>query len=293
MEFRDFIQLLITGISEGSIYALLALGFTLIFKCTNVISFAQGEFAVLGSLLMITFSEFLRLPVAVSFIITVIAVGGVGALFELTTMRPLVRGSASILNIIIATIGVSMVLKTVAKLFWGREPIGLSSFGGDKPIEFLKAFVHPQSPWILSLSLVILAAMIIFLDYTRQGRALKACAENAFAAKLMGISTQHVVFYSVVLSAALGAASGILIAPITFAQYDLGVIYTVKGFSAAVVGGIQNPLGAMVGGILLGLLETFGVFFLSSGYKDVITLGVLLFVLFLMPEGIFSSREKR
>ena len=293
MEFRDFIQLLITGISEGSIYALLALGFTLIFKCTNVISFAQGEFAVLGSLLMITFSEFLRFPVAVSFIITVIAVGGVGALFELTTMRPLVRGSASILNIIIATIGVSMVLKTVAKLLWGREPIGLSSFGGDKPIEFLKAFVHPQSPWILSLSLVILAAMIMFLDYTRQGRALKACAENAFAAKLMGISTQHVVFFSVVLSAALGAASGILIAPITFAQYDLGVIYTVKGFSAAVLGGIQNPLGAMVGGVLLGLLETFGVFFLSSGYKDVITLGVLLFVLFLMPEGIFSSREKR
>ena len=293
MESRDFIQLLITGISEGSIYALLALGFTLIFKCTNVISFAQGEFAVLGSLLMITFSEFLRFPIAVSFIMTVIAVGGVGALFELTTMRPLVRGSASILNIIIATIGVSMILKTVAKLCWGREPIGLSSFGGDRPIEFLKAFVHPQSPWILGLSLVILAVMIGFLDYTRQGRALKACAENAFAAKLMGISTQRVVFSSVVLSAALGAASGILIAPVTFAQYDLGVIYTVKGFSAAVLGGIQNPLGAMVGGVLLGLLETFGVFFLSSGYKDVITLGVLLFVLFLMPEGIFSSKEKR
>jgi branched-chain amino acid transport system permease protein len=133
----------------------------------------------------------------------------------------------------------------------------------------------------------------MFLDYTREGRALKACAENAFAAKLMGINTQHVVFYSVVLSAALGAASGILIAPITFAQYDLGVIYTVKGFSAAVLGGIQNPLGAMVGGVLLGLLETFGVFFLSSGYKDVITLGVLLFVLFLMPKGIFNPREKR
>jgi len=293
MEFRDFIQLLISGISEGSIYALLALGFTLIFKCTNVISFAQGEFAVLGSLLMITFSEFLRLPLVVSFIITVIAVGGVGALFELTTMRPLVRGSASVLNIIIATIGVSMVLKTIAKLFWGAEPIGLSSFGGDRPIEFLKAFVHPQSPWILSLSLVILAAMIVFLDYTRQGRALKACAENAFAAKLMGISTQHVVFYSVVLSAVLGAASGILITPVTFAQYDLGIIYTVKGFSAAVLGGVQNPLGAMVGGILLGLLETFGVFFLSSGYKDVIALGVLLLVLFLKPEGIFNPREKR
>lgn len=293
MDARDLVQLLATGISEGSMYGLMALGFTLLFKCTNVISFAQGEFAVLGSLVMVTCSEGLALPLALSFLLTIASVALVGAVFELTTIRPLIRGSASVLNIIIATIGVSMVLRTIAKLAWGREPLALPAFGGDKPIEFLQAFVHPQTPWILGLSMLILGGMIVFLDYTRPGRALKACAEDAFAAKLMGISSQRVVLASVVLSAALGAASGILIAPVTYAQYDLGVVYTMKGFSAAVVGGIENPLGAMVGGIFLGLLETFGVFFLSSGYKDVITLGVLLLVLFVMPEGIFSTTGRR
>jgi len=292
LDITDLIQLLITGITEGSAYALIALGFSLIFRCTNVISFAQGEFVVLGSLIMVTFHEFLGAPVVLSFAITVVVVGSVGALFYNFTIRPLIGSSASILNMIIVTIGVSMVLKTIAKLFWGREPIGLSSFGGDEPIRFMSAFLHPQSPWILAVSLLILAGIIGFLDYTREGKALKACAEDSFAAKLMGISTQRIVFYSVILSAMVGAVSGIIIAPVTYARYDLGIIYTIKGFSAAVLGGIKNPVGSMVGGIILGLLETFGVFFMSSGYKDVISLGVLLVVLFFKPEGIFSSHAE-
>ncbi len=287
MSFDQFLQYIFSGITSGSIYALTALGFTLIFNATRIINFAQGQLVMLGGMMAITFHE-VGLPMWVCFlgaigVVTLISMG-----LEQVAIRPLL--GKSVLAPIIATVGASFVFETAAMLIWGRDARALPPFTGDTPIAIGGATLAPQTLWVLGLTLVIVTALQIFYRRSLYGKAVRACAVNPEAARLQGISYQRVVLFSFALSGAISAAAGVMITPISFMSYSSGSLLGLKGFAAAALGGMGNPIGAVVGGFMLGLLEALGVGVVSAGYKDAIAFVVLLLVLFLRPAGLLGAK---
>ncbi|MBZ0258184.1 branched-chain amino acid ABC transporter permease [bacterium] len=283
------LQYLVTGLSIGGIYGMVAIGFNIIYNATGIINFAQGEFVMLGGMIMVTLTAALGLPTAAAFILTVIIVAIIGGLFERIAIYPL--RNAGVLTMIIVTIGGSIVIKGAAMLIWGKESYILPHFSGEDAIVILGAAVLPQTLWILGIMFVTVAALTLFFRYTLVGKAMRACAANRTAALLSGIEASRMVCLSFVLSAAVGAIAGIIITPISLVDYNRGFMLALKGFSAAVLGGLGNSGGAVAAGFILGILESLGAGLISSAYKDAISLIVLLVILFVRPSGLFGNRD--
>jgi branched-chain amino acid transport system permease protein len=282
---------MVTGVTIGSIYALTALGFTLIYNATDIINLAQGEFVMLGGLVAITLSK-AGLPLPICFFGSVAIVTIVGMVFEQLAIKPLLR--ASTLSQILVTIGASLALQTAAMLIWGRESLPLPHFSGEKPLWIGGAAILPQTLWVLGLTLVIVVALQYFYRRTVTGKAVRACSVNPTAARLMGISYSRVVLLSFAVSAAISAAGGVMITPISFMGYTNGAMIGLKGFAAAILGGLGNPAGAVAGGLFIGVIEalTMGLPISgSSGYRDAASFLVLLIVLFVRPTGLFGSKS--
>jgi branched-chain amino acid transport system permease protein len=284
------VQYLVSGLTTGSIYALIALGFCTVHNATGIVNFTQVDFVSLGGLVMYTFLLGWGLPIPIAFILAVGVVTAVGGLVELTAIRP--AKSKSIVILIFITIGVSILMRGVFKLIWGKNQMALPSFSGENPIEVLGAAILPQSIWILVITISVVALLHIFFNHSRFGKAMRATAMNPRAAALMGVNVNRIILLSFALSGALGAVAGIIIVPITTLSYDIGVILGLKGFAAAVLGGYGNSLGAIVGGVVLGLLESLSAGMLTSTYKDVLAFAVLLAVLFVKPNGLLGYGEK-
>jgi branched-chain amino acid transport system permease protein len=283
----QFLQYVFSGITSGSIYALTALGFTLIYNATDIINFAQGELVMLGGMTAIALYG-AGLPLWAAFLGAVVIVAMLSIVFQQLAIKPLL--SKGVLAQVIATVGASLALRTAAMLIWGREAKPLPPFSGDTPIRVAGATLLPQTLWVLGLTLVIVLALQLFYRRTLTGKAVRACAINPLAARLMGVSYSRVVLLSFAVAGAISAAGGVMIAPISFMSYSSGALLGLKGFAAAALGGLGNPLGAVVGGLLLGLLEGLGVGYVSSGYKDAIAFLVLLLILFLRPQGLLGAR---
>jgi branched-chain amino acid transport system permease protein len=288
---------LIPGISLGTIYALIALGFTTIFRVTEIINFAQGEFVMLGAMCMATFTRTLGLPFPVAFLLTVSLVTAVGALTEWLTIRPIRQ--APVASLIIVTIGCSILLRGAAMFLWGKNALPWLEIGSQEPLTLAGGVrVSPQTLWVLAITLSVVLLFHLFFEHTMAGKSMSACAVNRKAACLMGIPVERMVLYSFALSGALGAVSGIVISFNFFPVYDMGVSLGLKGFCAAILGGLGHNLGAVLGGITLGILESVGAGFLSrvahvsSGYKDVTALLVLVIVLVVKPTGLLGSRTR-
>ncbi|MBI2015179.1 MAG: branched-chain amino acid ABC transporter permease [Candidatus Rokubacteria bacterium] len=291
MTFTDqLLQFVLSGVMVGSIYALIALGFTMVFNATEAINFAQGEFVMLGGMSAVAFYG-ARVPLPLACLLAVLLVTAVGLLFERFTLAPLKR--VSVMNLIIITIGGSIFLKGSAMLTWGKDAASLPSFSGDTPIRVLGATLLPQAIWILGTSLVVVAAVRLFFDHAAVGKAMRAVAANRFAATLMGIDVKLMVACSFALSAAVGAVAGIIITPVALTAFDRGTILGLKGFSAAILGGIGSGPGAVLGGLLLGVLEAMGAGFVSSGYKDAIAFLLLILMLLIRPQGLCGARGSR
>jgi len=282
------LQFAVSGVTVGSIYALVALGFTLIFNATGVINFAQGQFVMLGGLIATTFANTLAWPLALAVVTAIALTAAVGAVMERLTIRPM-RGR-SVFTLIMITLGVSIVLETAALLIWGTDPIFLPSFSGDSPIPFFGATLQPQMIWVLGGAVLAMAALWAFYRFTIFGQAMLACSINADAAASVGINRGRMVMVAFSLAAALGGLGGVLVAPITSTGYSIGLIMALKGFSAAIIGGMGSSLGAVIGGIGLGLVEAFGTGLISSGYKDAIALGLLIVFLVFKPEGLLGGK---
>ncbi len=283
----QLLQFLVTGITVGSTYALVGLGFALIYNASDVVNFAQGEFVMLGAMTAIALlAAGLPLPLAagVATLLTVL----VGLLLERFAIEPAL--GAPVVTTIIITIGAAIFLRGVAMLLWGKDFHSLPAFSGTTPIQLGGATLLPQSLWVLGLTVLLVTLVRAFLNRTLLGKALLACSFNRAAAQLVGINVRVMLRLAYGLSAGLGALAGILIAPITFSSYEAGVMLGLKGFSAAIVGGIGNPMGAVVGGLLLGVLESLGAGLLSSGYKDAIAFLFVLMVLFFEPTGLFGHK---
>lgn len=284
---EQLLQFLVTGITVGSLYALVGLGFALIYNASDVVNFAQGEFVMLGAMIAIALlAAGAPLPLAAlaATLLTVVA----GLLLERFAIEP--AKGASVVTTIIITIGAGIFLRGVALLLWGKDFHSLPPFSGDAPIQLGGATVLPQSLWVLGVTVLLVALVRIFFNRTLLGKALLACSFNRVAAQAVGINVRVMLRLAYGLSAGLGALAGILIAPITFSSYEAGVMLGLKGFSAAIVGGIGNPMGAVAGGVLLGVLEALGAGLISSGYKDAIAFLFVLMVLFLKPTGLFGYK---
>lgn len=290
MQFDQFMQYLISGITSGSIYALIAIGFTLIYNSTQLINFAQGEFVMLGGLIAVSLYSAAGLPLILAIIIAIAIVTVIGVIFERLAIRPL--GSSSIITLIIVTVGASILIKNVAMILWGRDPQTMPPFTGDTPIPVLGASVVPQTLWVIGITIISVILLQLFYKRSIIGKAMKACSINPSAAQLMGINTSFIVMLSFAMSAAFGAVAGVLITPISMTSYSVGSFLGLKGFAGAVLGGLDNPLGAVLGGLLLGILESLSVGVIDSGYKDAIAFLILLLVLFLKPSGILGKRIK-
>jgi branched-chain amino acid transport system permease protein len=287
--FSQVLQFLLTGITIGTIYGMVALGFNIIYNATGIINFAQGEFVMLGGMFMVWFTTVLKIPMIAAFALSVIMVTIIGALFERLAIYPLKR--PSVLILIMITLAGSIIMKGSAMLFWGKETYTLPHFSGEEPFYLFGATILPQTLWILGIMFVVVIILAGFFNFTMLGKAMRACAVNPTAASLVGISVKKMVLLSFALSAALGATAGIIITPVALMEYDRGAILALKGFAAAVLGGLGNGVGAVVAGLLIGILESLGAGLISSGYKDAIALLVLLLVLFVKPSGIFGVSE--
>jgi len=288
MGLESLVQFALSGLTVGSIYALAALGFTLVFNATGVVNFAQGQFVMLGGLIATTFANTLEWPMPAAVAAAVVLTALAGGLIEILTIHPM-RGRP-VFTLIMITLGVSIVLEMAALLIWGTDPIFLPSFSGDTPIPFLGAMLQPQMLWVLGVAVAAMLALQAYYRYTMAGQAMLACSINPVAAAAVGIDRRRVVLAAFVFAAALGAIGGVLIAPITTTGYSIGLLMTLKGFAAAIMGGMGSSLGAVVGGIALGLIESMSTGLVSSGYKDAIALGILLVFLIVRPQGLLGAR---
>lgn len=285
-----YIQLFFSGITIGSIYAMVALGFLIIYNATGIINLAQGEFVMLGGMITVTCYHTLHLPIFLSCIVAVLIVTAVGALFELTCIHPL--KNPSVLGLIMITIAGSILFRGISMFLWGKEEHGIPTFSGDNPISIFGASVPPQVFWILGVICTVLVILFLTFKYTLIGKAMRATAANSTAAYLMGISVRKIVLLSFAISAGLGGVAGVVLTPMTMMSFDRGTPLAVKGFCATVLGGLGNPVGTVVAGLFLGLVESYVTALISSHYKDVIALIILLFVLFVKPSGLFTRAEE-
>jgi branched-chain amino acid transport system permease protein len=289
MALADLIQFCFAGIMVGSIYGLVAVGFNIIFNATGAVNFAQGEFAMLGGMLGAGLLTATGLPLPVVIVLTVMAVTAIGIVFERLAINP-ARG-APILNVIIITIGASIFLKGAVMVTVGKNAAGLPAFTGEQPIRVLGATILPQALWIVGVALAIMVGLHLFFSRTLVGKAMQAVAIDREAARLVGINVGRMVMLSFALGAAVGAVAGIIITPVTLTIYDAGTMLGLKGFAAAVTGGLGNTLGGIAGGLVLGLLEALGGGLIASEVKDVLAFLLLLFLLFFRPRGLFGRAD--
>lgn len=302
MNSDQILQLLIAGVTVGSIYALIALGFVVIHNVTGVINFAQGEFAMLGAMIAVTLLQDtsifnrsvtvgLNWPLPVAIALATLLTAAIGMALYRFAIRP--ARTRSIIVQIIITIGAAITLRGLALIVWSTDTYRLPDFSAGPSIHVGQAVITQQDLWMIGTALVLLLLLYLFFQRTLLGKALRACAINRTAASLMGIDVNTMTFLAFALSAGIGALAGIVITPKTFMSYDAGAFLGLKGFVAAAAGGLKNETSAVVGGLALGLLETLAAGLLSSGYKDAIAFIVLFIILFLQASGIWRRGAMR
>ncbi len=284
-----FFQYLFAGITYGSIYAIVAIGYNIIYNTTGIINFAQGEFVMLGGMIAISLLQIVPLPVAIGLAVCITMV--IGAIIEILFIRWM--DSPSVLRLIIITIGISILLREVALHIWGESIRSLPYFYGNEITTFSVGSVRlsPQVLWVIGTCSVMVVGLSLFFKFTPTGREMRACSANRTAAILCGISTRNMVTLSFMLSAGLGALAGCVMSPITYTQYDSGAGLAIKGFTVAILGGLGNSMAAVAAGLLLGIIEAFSVSVVPLVFQDAIAITLLLIILFVKPHGIFGSGE--
>lgn len=283
----QFLQFLFSGMTSGAAYALAALGFTIIYNTSGVINFAQGEFIMLGGMFSAALLA-VGVPLPLSIALAIVLTGIVGLIVEKLAIEP--AKDAEVVTLIIITIGASLTLRGLIQVWLGKGNHALPAFSGDTPIRVLGASLLPQSLWVLGVALVIVLILGWFFGKTLLGKAMLATSYNKLAARLVGVNTKLILLLSFGLSAVLGAVGGAILAPITYTSYDIGIMLGLKGFVAAVLGGLGGGAGAIAGGLILGIAEAMAAGYISSAYKDAVPFVLILLILFFRPGGLFSAK---
>jgi len=275
----------LSGITVGFVYALVGMGFTVIYNSSGIINFAQGEFVMAGGMSMV-FVLATGISFSSAFVLAVIATSILGVL--LWKLTDLSRDSSQV-SLIILTLGYAIFLRGLAEVVFDKELHTIPSFVGDGAFEIYGAILSHQSFLIILVSIFIVIALWLFFKKTRLGKAMIAASDNVEAAKLMGINIKKILMLNFAISASIAAIGGALLTPITSTNYEVGIMLGLKGFAAAIIGGLSNPFGAVLGGLILGVMEALVAGYMSSEYKDAVAFIIMLAILFFRPGGIFSN----
>ena len=281
-------QLLFTGLGIGSIYALVALGFVLLIRAASVVNFAQGEFSMLGAYAMVVLFSVLGLPYWLCIPIAVVVMAGFGVLFAGATYWPLRhRGQ---LPVIISTIGASIFLANIVLFAYGPSPAVLPGLFDDPGFEVGGVFMDSQYLAIIGITILMVLLQYLIFEKTLLGKKLQATSQDKEMASLLGIPVAVMVLITFGYSAALGGLAGVLVAPVLFVSVGMGALISLKAFAANIIGGFGDIPGAIVGGLSLGIVETFGAAYISVPYKDAIAFALLLLFLLIRPQGLFGEK---
>ena len=285
-----YLTVLISGLVIGSIYGLIALGYSMIYKSSGLLSFVQGDIMTLGAFLGLTFYSYLGLPFVVSLLLTVLCAVAFGFALEKGVIRPLLNKNVMAVYIVLATIAISYIVQNGSMVAWGSITLNFPSIFGVSTIRIGNINVQPEAIMCIAVGFVCMLLLHFYMTKTRLGTSMRAASMDAMAAESCGIDVSLSTGLSWGLSAVLAAIAGILIGPIYGVYTTLGATNGRKGFSSAVIGGYGNMYGAILGGIILGLVETFSASLISSTYKNLIAYCLLLIFLLVKPTGIFNEK---
>jgi branched-chain amino acid transport system permease protein len=282
------LQFLVNGVGIGCIYGLVGIGFAVIFNSSGIVNFAQGAFVMLGGILAYLLFK-AGMPLWVAGILAVLATALLGAAIQLLIVQPLFKRRSALFMMILATLAIAVIIENAVLHLVGDQSFSFPGFTPGPPFSWAGVAIDRQMIWIVLVSITLVGLLIALYRYTLIGKAMKACAINPQVASILAIPVERMLIYSFAMSAALGAIAGILITPTQYTAYHIAVPFSVNGFVAALIGGLGNPVGAFVGGIIVGLLQSYSVLFFSAGYKEVVTFSALLVFLFMRPGGLFGS----
>jgi branched-subunit amino acid ABC-type transport system permease component len=293
MTVDQFVQTMLGGLAIGCIYSLIALGISMIIRATDILHFAQGEMLMIGSMMGLGAFRLEDMPFGFVLLAGILGGGLISVLVEFVVYRTLRRRRVALINVMIATLGVSIVLQNVARLAWGSEPLRYPTLFVSRGIVVAGFAVSPQLLWIVLLSALMMGVLIVFFRYTRLGIAMQAAAQDPDVARLMGINVDRTTTYTFAVSGMMAGAAGVLLGSLFFASFNMGFLIGIKAFVAATLGGLGSVAGAMVGGLIFGLIETFSGTLISTAYKDAVGMVVLIVILLFMPTGLLtrSGRE--
>jgi branched-chain amino acid transport system permease protein len=281
-------QLFASGLALGSVYALLALSLVLIHKATDVVNFAQGEMAMFGTFLCFALLTRTGLPL-IAVMLAAVPLGILlGVVTERITMGPL--ESAPPVNALIATIGLWMIFHHAAGSIWGYDPVRFPSLFSPEPVQILGARVAQNSVGIIAISLLVMALLYLFFEFTRMGIAMRAASQNRRAAQLMGVNVKRTSLIAWGLATAISVVSGLLIAPLTFLDFEMMFTVLLKAFAGAILGGFNSLPGAVIGCLVVGVVENLIAAYVSTAFKDTFAFGIIILVLMFRPQGLFTRQ---
>jgi branched-chain amino acid transport system permease protein len=283
------LQFLVNGLGIGCIYGLVAIGFAVIFNTSGIVNFAQGAFVMLGGMLTYAIFKTGYLPLWLCGVLAIAFTAALGAVIQIFIVQPLFKRRTALFMMILATLAIAVIVENAVLHVIGDQSVSFPGFTPGPPFKLGGVAIDRQMIWIVVVSLTLVGLLMALYRYTLVGKAMKACAINPQVASILGIPVQRMLIYSFTMSAGLGAIAGFLITPTQYTAYHVAVPFSVNGFVAALIGGLGNPIGAFVGGIFVGLLQSYAVLFFSSGYKEVVTFSALLLFLFVRPGGLFGS----
>ena len=293
MTITLLLQSILAGLTNGFVYGLIGLGIAIVFRGARIINAMQGDFALLGSVVAYVALTRFHLPMLPAFLVGVIAGGVLGFLVERFLIRPTEKRAGTEDSYLLVTLGGAFAASAAVLLYFGRDSYVLSGVGGDSSINVFDAAIRVHAVCLIVISSLVVTGLRLFYSYTRLGQAMLAASIDVNGSLTIGINVPLMRTLTFVAGGLMGGLAGVLVAPLINIHYEMGLLLTLKGFAAAILGGLTSPLGAVFGGVTLGLVESLAVVAVSSGYKDVIAMAILILIMIVMPQGLLGRRGRR
>lgn len=293
MTITLLLQSILAGLTNGFVYGLIGLGIAIVFRGARIINAMQGDFALLGSVVAYVALTRFHLPMLPAFLVGVIAGGVLGFLVERLLIRPTEKRAGTEDSYLLVTLGGAFAASAAVLLYFGRDSYVLSGVGGNSSINVFDAAIRVHAVWLIVISSVVVAGLKLFYSHTRLGQAMLAASIDVNGSLTIGINVPLMRTLTFVAGGLMGGLAGVLVAPLINIHYEMGLLLTLKGFAAAILGGLTSPLGAVFGGVILGLVESLAIVAVSSGYKDVIAMAILILIMIVMPQGLLGRRGRR
>lgn len=287
------LQVVAAGLTNGFLYALIGLGLAVVYKGSTIINAAQGDFAIVGAIVTVLFVQSAGVPYWAAIVMGILAATLLGGLVEVLLIRPMLRSNASEESTLLLTVGLSFLIGAVVLVAVGKTANFLPPIGGEAQVYIGTATLQRHAVIAIAAALLVVGALAAFYKCTHLGRSMVAASSDADGAASIGINVPLMRTFSFMLGGLIGGVAGILQTPLIGASFAMGIAITLKGMAAAVLGGLVNPMGAVAGGVILGLAEALAVFFFPSGYQNIVSMGLLIVIMIVMPNGLFAAAARR